>query len=135
MKNFLRMGINVTNTTEIAVQHGAKPMLADEWDVGCLPERDMPVGAIMRQDRGPMKSNGNELIGGVSRAAVRNGIVPAFRLDEWVKRVFDIVAATMGLIILSPILLITSIAIKLDFRAQSSSVRPCTDIATGRLKL
>ena len=58
-----------------------------------------------------MTSNGD---GGVSRATVRNDIVPAFGLDERVKRVLDIVAATMGLIILSPILLITSIAIKLD---------------------
>ena len=59
-------------------------------------------------------SNRDKLIGGVSHATVRNDIVPAFGLDERVKRVFDIVAATMGLIILSPILLITSIAIKLD---------------------
>jgi lipopolysaccharide/colanic/teichoic acid biosynthesis glycosyltransferase len=61
-----------------------------------------------------MTSNGDESIGGVSGATVRNGIIPAFGLDERVKRAFDIVAATMGLIILSPILLITSIAIKLD---------------------
>ena len=59
-------------------------------------------------------SNGDKSIGRVSHATVRNDIVPAFGLDERVKRVFDIVAATMGLIILSPILLITSIAIKLD---------------------
>jgi len=37
-----------------------------------------------------------------------------FGLGERVKRVVDIVAATVGLILFSPILLITSIAIKLD---------------------
>lgn len=63
MKDFLRTGNNVTNITEVAVQHGTNkpkkivakamlaaenPMLADEWDVGCLPKRDMPVSAIMK---------------------------------------------------------------------------------------
>jgi lipopolysaccharide/colanic/teichoic acid biosynthesis glycosyltransferase len=37
-------------------------------------------------------------------------------LDEAVKRAFDIVAATMGLILFAPILLITFIAVKLSRR-------------------
>jgi lipopolysaccharide/colanic/teichoic acid biosynthesis glycosyltransferase len=38
----------------------------------------------------------------------------ALRLDQSAKRLFDMAAATMGLILFSPLLLITSIAIKLD---------------------
>jgi hypothetical protein len=52
-------------------------------------------GATLR--RSVMTSNGDKSIGGVSRATVQNGMVPAFGLDERVKRVFDVVAATMGL--------------------------------------
>ena len=46
-----------------------------------------------------------------ARDAVR---VP--RLGWFAKRAFDVVAATMGLLLFAPILLITSIAIKLDSR-------------------
>jgi len=42
--------------------------------------------------------------------------VPAFALDQRIKRIFGVVAAAMGLILFAPILLITSIAIKLDSR-------------------
>lgn len=45
-------------------------------------------------------------------AAVR---LPA-RLDELARRIFDLLAATMCLILFAPILLLTSIAIKLDSR-------------------
>jgi lipopolysaccharide/colanic/teichoic acid biosynthesis glycosyltransferase len=41
-------------------------------------------------------------------------IAPSFELDQWIKRLLDIVAATTGLILFSPILLLTSLAIKLD---------------------
>jgi lipopolysaccharide/colanic/teichoic acid biosynthesis glycosyltransferase len=56
-----------------------------------------------------MTLDGDKSIARVSRATV----VLAFGLNERVKRLFDIVAATMGLILFSPILLVTSIAIKL----------------------
>ena len=52
---------------------------------------------------------------GYPAAAVR---LPA-RLDELARRIFDLVAATMCLMLFAPILLLTSIAIKLDFAAQS----------------
>src|SRR5271169_6405522 len=51
---------------------------------------------------------------GNSVVALGGGRAPAFRLDQYAKRLFDIAAATMGLILFSPLLLITSIAIKLD---------------------
>jgi lipopolysaccharide/colanic/teichoic acid biosynthesis glycosyltransferase len=40
--------------------------------------------------------------------------IPAYELDQCIKRFFDIVAATTSLMLFSPIFLITSIAIKLD---------------------
>jgi lipopolysaccharide/colanic/teichoic acid biosynthesis glycosyltransferase len=40
-------------------------------------------------------------------------ILPSFEFDQRVKRAFDMLAATMCLLLLSPILLMTSIAIKL----------------------
>ena len=62
------MGINVTNITEIAVQHGTKkptnwtkPMLTD--DVGCLPERDMPVCATVKaRQRSKIREIGDALV-------------------------------------------------------------------------
>jgi lipopolysaccharide/colanic/teichoic acid biosynthesis glycosyltransferase len=63
-----------------------------------------------------MEFHGDEPIGSVSHDAVQDDVVSAIGLDEWTKRVFDIVVATMGLILFSPILLITSIAIKLVSR-------------------
>jgi undecaprenyl-phosphate galactose phosphotransferase/putative colanic acid biosynthesis UDP-glucose lipid carrier transferase len=41
-------------------------------------------------------------------------IAPIFELDQWIKRLLDIIAATTGLILFSPMLLLTSLAIKLD---------------------
>jgi len=42
--------------------------------------------------------------------------VGGFRLPQWSRRVTDIVAASIGLVLLSPILLITALAIKLGSR-------------------
>jgi lipopolysaccharide/colanic/teichoic acid biosynthesis glycosyltransferase len=47
---------------------------------------------------------------------VSGSVAPAFRRNRSVKRAFDIVAAGIGLLLFSPILLIVSIAIKLDSR-------------------
>ena len=54
--------------------------------------------------------------GGDSDATFLPDVVPAFRLHERTKRMLDIFTATMGIILFAPILLITSIAIKLDSR-------------------
>jgi lipopolysaccharide/colanic/teichoic acid biosynthesis glycosyltransferase len=45
---------------------------------------------------------------------VVDGVVPALNLDRCVKRLFDIIASTIGLVLLSPVILIVSIAIKID---------------------
>jgi len=63
-----------------------------------------------------MALHGNSSIGRHSRAHVISDVAPALGVDRRAKRVFDIVAATVGLMLFSPILLITSIAIKLDSR-------------------
>ena len=55
-------------------------------------------------------------IGRQGRAQARGDVVPALGLNRSVKRVFDVVAAVTGLTLFSPIVLITSIAIKLDSR-------------------
>jgi lipopolysaccharide/colanic/teichoic acid biosynthesis glycosyltransferase len=60
--------------------------------------------------------HGHKSVGGDSHATVLRDVVPAFRLHERTKRMFDVVLATMGLILFAPILLIASIAIKLDSR-------------------
>ena len=48
-----------------------------------------------------------------NHAISQQGVVPAFGLDQHVRRGFDIAAATIGLMLFAPLLLITSIAIKL----------------------
>jgi lipopolysaccharide/colanic/teichoic acid biosynthesis glycosyltransferase len=55
-------------------------------------------------------------VGGDSDATFLHDVAPTFRLRERAKRLLDIVVATMGLIIFVPILLIISVAIKLDSR-------------------
>ena len=62
-------------------------------------------------------------------------IVPVFGLDQYVKCAFDIAAATICLVVLSPILLISAAAIKLESLAQFLRARHCTkSITIGRLK-
>lgn len=57
-----------------------------------------------------------KLVGGNSGATFLHDVVPALGLGESTKRMLDIVLATMGLVFLAPILLITSVAIKLETR-------------------
>ena len=78
---------------------------------------------------------GHKSVGGDSHATVLRDAVPAFRLHERTKRMFDVVLATMGLILFAPILLIASIAIKLDFAAPFLSVGPCTGRRTRPIQL
>jgi polysaccharide biosynthesis protein PslA len=55
-------------------------------------------------------------IGGNSRLSVLGNVAPALKPGGRIKRVFDIVVATVGLILLSPLMLVVSAAIKLDSR-------------------
>ena len=52
----------------------------------------------------------------IDPAIVTNDWAPEFQFSRAAKRAFDIVAATVGLILFSPILLVASIAIKIDSR-------------------
>lgn len=61
-----------------------------------------------------MALHDDKSIGRDGRARVLGDVAPAFGLDRGAKRLFDIVAAAIGLLLLSPILVIASIAIKLD---------------------
>ena len=68
----------------------------------------------VRQERkNTMASPGDHSVGSTSFATGPK-ILPSFEFDQRVKRAFDILAATMCLMLFSPILLMTSIAIKLD---------------------
>jgi lipopolysaccharide/colanic/teichoic acid biosynthesis glycosyltransferase len=58
----------------------------------------------------------NKLTSRSNRASTLHDVIRTLGRDRRARRVFDVVAATMGLILFSPILLITSIAIKLDSR-------------------
>ena len=63
-----------------------------------------------------MALRGGKSTGGESDAAAVGDAVAAFGRDQRIKRTVDAVTAAMGLILFSPLLLITSIAIKLDSR-------------------
>lgn len=63
-----------------------------------------------------MALHGGNSTGHDRNAPSLDDVVAAFRLKQRTKRIFDVVAAAMGLILFAPILLITSIAIKLDSR-------------------
>jgi polysaccharide biosynthesis protein PslA len=56
----------------------------------------------------------NKPVAGVAQATVQDEALPAIGLDQWIKRVVDIVVATVGLILFAPILLLASLAIGLD---------------------
>jgi polysaccharide biosynthesis protein PslA len=63
-----------------------------------------------------MSSQDNKSVARVAQAAVQDEAVPVIGLDEWTKRIVDIIIATMGLILFAPILLLASMAITLDSR-------------------
>ena len=62
-----------------------------------------------------MALHSGKSIGHDRNAPALDDVVAAFRLKKRTERIFDVVAAAMGLILFTPILLITSIAIKLEF--------------------
>ena len=63
-----------------------------------------------------MASGGGKSTGCESDAVALGDVDAAFGLDRHIKRTVNVVTAVMGLILFSPILLITSIAIKLNSR-------------------
>ena len=66
-----------------------------------------------------MALRGDELVGWDGELRVVDGVALPFGFDQFAKRVFDIVVATLKIVLFAPILLITSIAIKLDSPGQS----------------
>ena len=61
-----------------------------------------------------MALRGNESFDGGNPGAALSNSLPAYRLEHIAKRLVEIAAATVGLVLFSPLLLITIIAIKLD---------------------
>jgi len=53
-------------------------------------------------------------VGRQSRGRVLDGVVPALGLGRRIKRIFDIAVAATSLVLLSPIILVVSVAIKFD---------------------
>jgi undecaprenyl-phosphate galactose phosphotransferase/putative colanic acid biosynthesis UDP-glucose lipid carrier transferase len=56
----------------------------------------------------------NKSVARASQATIQDQVVSVVGLDQWIKRVVDILVATMGLILFAPILLLASLAISLD---------------------
>jgi polysaccharide biosynthesis protein PslA len=50
----------------------------------------------------------------VAQATVQDEAIAAVGLNEWTKRIVDIVIATMGLVLFAPLLLLTAMAISLE---------------------
>jgi polysaccharide biosynthesis protein PslA len=63
---------------------------------------------------GVMSSQDDKSIAQVAQATVQDEAIPVIGLDEWTKRIVDIIVATMGLILFVPIFLLASLAIRLD---------------------
>jgi lipopolysaccharide/colanic/teichoic acid biosynthesis glycosyltransferase len=61
-----------------------------------------------------MSLQDNKSVARVAQATVQDEVVPVIGLDEWTKRIVDIIIAIMGLILFAPILLLASMAISLD---------------------
>ena len=64
---------------------------------------------------GVMSLQGNKSVARVAQATVQDEAIPVIGVDEWTKRIVDIIMATMGLVLFAPILLLASMAISLDF--------------------
>ena len=81
------------------------------------------VGVMSLQDN---KSVGPVAQAAVQDEAVQDEAVPVIELNQWSKRVVDIIVATMGLILFAPILLLASLAISLEFWGPNSYPRGST---------
>src|SRR6516225_5190794 len=61
-----------------------------------------------------MSLDGNKSVVGLPQATIKDDVVPVIGLDQWTKRVVDIVLATIGLVLFAPILLLAFLAISVD---------------------
>jgi polysaccharide biosynthesis protein PslA len=61
-----------------------------------------------------MSLQDDKSIARVAQATVEDEAEPVIGLDQWTKRVVDIILATMGLILFAPILFLATLAISLD---------------------
>jgi lipopolysaccharide/colanic/teichoic acid biosynthesis glycosyltransferase len=61
-----------------------------------------------------MSLESNKSVARVAQATIQDEVVPIIGLDQWTKRVVDIILATMGLILFAPILLLAFLALSLD---------------------
>jgi polysaccharide biosynthesis protein PslA len=61
-----------------------------------------------------MSLESNKSVARVAQATIQDEVVPVIGLDQWTKRVVDIILATMGLILFAPILLLAFLALSLD---------------------
>ncbi len=73
-------------------------------------------------------------VGGDSDAILPHDFEPTFKLNEFAKCVLDIALATTGLILFAPILLISSVAIKLDSHGPVFIRAPLDGDKIGRFK-
>ena len=64
--------------------------------------------------RAGMSLDGNKSVVGMAQATTQDEVVPVIGLDQWTKRVVDIVLATIGLVLFAPILLLAFLAISVD---------------------
>jgi lipopolysaccharide/colanic/teichoic acid biosynthesis glycosyltransferase len=71
-------------------------------------------GYVTFEGQANMSLEGNESVAGLAEATIQDEVVPVIGLDQWTKRVVDIVVATMGLILFAPMFLLTALAISLD---------------------
>jgi putative colanic acid biosynthesis UDP-glucose lipid carrier transferase len=61
-----------------------------------------------------MSLESNKSLARIAQATIQEEVVSVVGLDQWTKRVIDIILATMGLILFAPILLLAFVALSLD---------------------
>jgi lipopolysaccharide/colanic/teichoic acid biosynthesis glycosyltransferase len=61
-----------------------------------------------------MSLESNKSVARAAQTTIRKEVIAVAGLDGWTKRAVDIILATMGLILFAPILLLVSLAIRLD---------------------
>jgi len=84
-----------------------------------------------------MSLEGSNSFGGLAQTTVQAEVEPVSGLDQWAKRIIDIIAASMGLILFAPILLLAAVAIRLDSGTPifiRQTLLPCDNQATRAFK-
>jgi putative colanic acid biosynthesis UDP-glucose lipid carrier transferase len=61
-----------------------------------------------------MSLESNKSVARVAQATIQDEVVPVVGLDQWTKRVVDIILAAVGLILFAPILLLAFLALRFD---------------------